>query len=116
MTSCLESVTVRSRGLAASRSSCRARLYSRGLTYSCLTGKETSEATWRTQWIGSTVTGDCVLGQVDRYEPPTGQLKSPHPIPVDEPQMASDKTNDPAESFACTASDEVKQDQCEWVY
>lgn len=57
-----------------------------------------------------------MLGQVDRYKPPMGQLKSPNSIPVDIPQMAGNKTNDPAESFACTASDEVKQDQCEWVY
>jgi hypothetical protein len=51
-------------------------LYSRGLTHSSLARKETSESTRCTEWIGSAVAWDCVLGQVDRHEPPTGQLKT----------------------------------------
>jgi hypothetical protein len=76
VTCCLECVTIRSRGLATSGSSCRASLYSRCLTHSSLARKETPESTRCTEWIGSAVTRDRVLGQVDRHEPPTGQLKT----------------------------------------
>jgi hypothetical protein len=46
------------------------------LPHSSLARKETSESTRRAEWIRSAVTRNCVLGQVDRHEPPTGQLKT----------------------------------------